>query len=42
MRMCGPSGNQHARNLLDVISHIQKHEGAPCSETFLAAPRRLT
>ena len=27
MRMFGPAGNPHARNLLAVISHIQQHEG---------------
>ncbi len=27
MRMFGPSGNSHARNLFEVISCIQQHEG---------------
>ena len=27
MRMFGPSGNPHARNLFKVISRIQQHEG---------------
>ena len=27
MRMFGPSGNPHARNLFEVISCIQQHEG---------------
>ena len=27
MRMFGPAGNPQARNLFEVISHIQKHEG---------------
>ena len=27
MRMFGPAGNPHARNLFEVISHIQQHEG---------------
>ena len=27
MRMFGPSGNPQARNLFEVISRIQKHEG---------------
>ena len=27
MRMFGPSGNPHARNLFQVISQIQQHEG---------------
>ena len=27
MRMLGPDGNPHARNLFDVIHRIQQHEG---------------
>ena len=27
MRMFAPSGNPHARNLFEVISRIQQHEG---------------
>ena len=27
MRMFGPAGNPHARNLFEVISRIQEHEG---------------
>ena len=27
MRMFGPSGNPHARNLFEVINCIQQHEG---------------
>ena len=27
MRMFGPTGNPQARNLFDVIGHIQRHEG---------------
>ncbi|MCY4651915.1 MAG: transcriptional regulator [Dehalococcoidia bacterium] len=27
MRMFGPSGNPHARNLFEVISSMQRHEG---------------
>ncbi len=27
MRMFGPSGNPNARNLFEVLSHIQEHEG---------------
>lgn len=27
MRMFGPAGNPHARNLFEVISCIQQHEG---------------
>ncbi len=27
MRMFRPNGNRHARNLIEVISHIEQHEG---------------
>ena len=27
MRMLGPKGNPQARNLFDVIAHLQAHEG---------------
>lgn len=27
MRMFGPTGNPHARNLFEVISRMQQHEG---------------
>ena len=27
MRMFGPTGNPQARNLFEVISHVQRHEG---------------
>ena len=27
MRMFGPAGNPHARNLFEVLSHMQKYEG---------------
>ncbi len=27
MRMLGPAGNPHARNLFEVISEMQRHEG---------------
>ena len=27
MRMLGPKGNPHARNLLEVIAHLQRAEG---------------
>ena len=27
MRMFGPTGNPQARNLFEVIGHIQRHEG---------------
>jgi hypothetical protein len=27
MRMLGPKGNPHARNLFEIIAHLQKREG---------------
>ena len=27
MRMFGPQGNPQARNLFEIIGHLQKHEG---------------
>ena len=27
MGMFGPAGNPHARNLFEILSHMQKHEG---------------
>ncbi|MCY3807651.1 MAG: transcriptional regulator [bacterium] len=27
MRMFGPAGNPHARNIFEIIAHIQRHEG---------------
>lgn len=27
MRMFGPAGNPHARNIFEIIAHIQHHEG---------------
>ena len=27
MRMLGPKGNPQARNLFEIIAHLQKHEG---------------
>ncbi len=27
MRMLGPAGNPHARNIFEIIAHIQRHEG---------------
>ena len=29
IRMFGPTGNPQARNLFSVISHLQRHAGAP-------------
>ena len=33
MRMFGPSGNPHARNLFEVISRIQQHQGVQLEVT---------
>ena len=33
MRMFGPAGNPNARNLFDVISRIQQHEGVQLEVT---------
>ena len=33
MRMFGPAGNPHARNLFEVISRIQQHEGVQLGVT---------
>ena len=33
MRMFGPDGNPHARNLFEVISRIQQHEGVQLEVT---------
>ncbi len=37
MRMLGPSGNPQARNLLDVIDHLQKAEGLHFEVSLRAA-----
>ena len=37
MRMLGPSGNPQARNLLEVIHHLQKAEGLHFAVSFRAA-----
>ena len=37
MRMLGPSGNPQARNLFEVIQHLQKEEGL---HFRVVAPRR--
>src|SRR4051812_40984822 len=37
MRMLGPNGNPHARNLLEVISHPQKAEGLHFEVSLRAA-----
>jgi DNA-binding phage protein len=37
MRMLGPNGNPHARNLLEVISHLQKAEGLHFEVSLRAA-----
>ncbi|MCY4494503.1 MAG: hypothetical protein OXB92_11670 [Acidimicrobiaceae bacterium] len=33
MRMFGPSGNPHARNLFEALAHIQRHEGVQLAVT---------
>jgi len=35
MRMLGPQGNPNARNLLDIIAHLQKVEGGHLSVQFV-------
>jgi len=40
MRMFGPDGNPHARNLLEVIGHLQRAEGLQFELSLKAA--RLT
>src|SRR5437868_11684571 len=37
MRMLGPSGNPQARNLFEVIQHLQKEEGLHCELLLRAA-----
>ena len=37
MRMLGPSGNPQARNLLEVINHLQKAEGLHLEVSLRAA-----
>jgi DNA-binding phage protein len=37
MRMLGPSGNPQARNLLEVIKHLQKAEGLQFEVSLRAA-----
>ena len=37
MRMLGPSGNPQARNLLEVINHLQKAEGVHFEVSLRAA-----
>jgi len=37
MRMLGPSGNPQARNLLEVIKHLQKAEGLHFEVSLRAA-----
>ena len=37
MRMLGPSGNPQARNLFDVIAHLQRAEGLEFELTLRAA-----
>jgi len=37
MRMLSPSGNPHARNLLEIVAYLQQHEGASFRVTIAAA-----
>jgi hypothetical protein len=37
MRMFGPDGNPHARNLLEVIGHLQRAEGLQFELSLKAA-----
>ena len=38
MRMFGPSGNPHVRNLFEVISCIQRHEGGQIEVKAVRSP----
>jgi hypothetical protein len=40
MRMLGPSGNPQARNLLEVINHLQKAEGLHFEVSLRAGGRK--
>src|SRR6059036_1406020 len=40
MRMLGPSGNPQARNLFEVIQHLQKEEGLHFELSLRAASQR--
>jgi hypothetical protein len=37
MRMLSPSGNPHARNLMEIVAYLQRLEGASFRITFTAA-----
>jgi hypothetical protein len=38
MRMLGPQGNPNARNLLDILAHLQKVEGGHFQISFVTGP----
>jgi hypothetical protein len=37
MRMLGPAGNPHARNLFEIVAHLQKIEGTVLEVSIAAA-----
>ena len=41
MRMFGPTGNPYARNLFEVISRIQQHEGVQLEVNNVRLPANL-
>lgn len=41
MRMLGPQGNPNARNLLDILAHLQKFEGGHFQIRFVSGPDNL-
>ena len=38
MRMFGPAGNPHARNLFEIIARIQQHEGVHLEVSAVRGP----
>lgn len=38
MRMLRPTSNPHARNLFQIVAHLQKLEGTELEEDVRAAP----
>ena len=39
MRMLGPKGNPQAKNLFDVIAHLQRAEGVRCEVSLKSRTR---
>lgn len=39
MRMFGPAGNPHSRNIFEIIAHIQHHEGVHLEVSAVREPR---